>query len=100
MINLPSKFCKDFPPIAQFPGNAITKCHGVFLPCMGAHGFTAMAIDGRVHSVVDFVSSIKVSTICDPIQQKVILSTFEKIEIFALYNRRFNKLSNDTIHNN
>ena len=33
---------------------------------------------------------------CDPIQQKVHLSTFEKIEIFALSNRRFNELSNGT----
>ena len=31
--------------------------------------------------------------ICD---QRFILSTFEQIEIFALPNRRFNKLSNDT----
>ena len=34
--------------------------------------------------------------ICDPIQQKTILSTFEKIEIFVLSNWRFKKLSNDT----
>ena len=35
-------------------------------------------------------------TICDPIQQKVHLVYFWKIEIFALSNRRFNKLPNDT----
>ena len=34
--------------------------------------------------------------ICDPIQQKIHLVTSENVEIIAVSNRGFNKLSNDT----
>ena len=46
-----------------------------------------------------FIILLYVPIICTYVTQynkRYILSTFEKIEIFALSNRRFNKLSNDT----